>query len=94
LTHARLDGEQLLLRLVSAHPPDGVMLAAAGDEGREQPPVAMLPAGVDGLNGSLEMPQPDTASQRLHRVASTAGVLYLGDAATSFMQGQAAGQDG
>ncbi len=95
LTYERLDSGRLLLRLVSAHPLDGVMLAVADAGGQEQTPVAMSPAGTGGLHWSLEMIDPDAESQRLRLVASTAGVFYFGDVATKFMlEANAGPQDG
>lgn len=94
LTYEELDAERLLLKLLSAHPLDGVMLAVAEDGGEEQTPLAMRPVGIDGLNWSLEMTHPDAETQRLRLVATTAGVYYFGDVATKFMLEEAAGGEG
>ncbi len=94
LTFARLNGGRILLRLASAHPLEGVLIAVADDGGEEQIPVAMRPAGENGLAWSLDMAHPDAETQRLHLVASAAGVHYFGDISTAFTQGDTTGGQG
>lgn len=94
LSFDRLAGGRLLLKLASVHVLDGVMLAVAETDGTEQPPVAMRPEAGDGRSWSLEIDYPANESQRLHLVATTAGVYYFGDVATKFMQSGASGPGG
>ncbi len=75
---------RMLLNLESVHPLDGVLLAMTGNDSDEQTPVEMRATSSDGLNWSLELARPDPETHRLRLVASAAGALYFGDAATSF----------
>jgi len=93
LTYEEPANDRLLLKLASVHVLDGVMLAVANDNDEEQSPVAMRPAGTDGLSWTLEIDRPDAESQRLYLVAAAAGVYYFGDVATKFILTQATGQD-
>jgi len=80
----RLDDARLLLKLESAHPLDGVMLALVENETDEKQPVAMRSMDADGVIWSLEITRPDPERDRLHLVASSNGSLYFGDVATKF----------
>lgn len=93
LTHDQLAGSRSLLKLKSVHPLEGVMLAVAVGDGKEQAPVPMRPTEVDGRSWSLEIDHPDTELNRLRLVASAGGVYYFGDVATKFMQKEAAVKD-
>ena len=84
LTFEWLDSGQMRLNLESEHPLDGVLVASVKGEAEEDPPKDMLPVGPDGLFWALDIPRPDPQQHRLHLVASAAGVLYFGDAATKF----------
>ena len=75
---------RMLLKLKSENPLDGVLLAMAENDIDEDTPVPMQPAGNDGLNWTIELARPDPEIHRLHLVASTGGVFYLGDVATKF----------
>lgn len=80
----RLQGQYILLKMVSEHPLDGVMLAKVVSETDETQPKPMRSEGPDGLNWSMEISNPDPENQRLHLVASSGGTLYVGDAALKF----------
>ena len=84
LTTDQLGGDQVLLKLKSEFPLDGVMLAQQVNEDQESQPKPMRAVGTDGLNWSQEIWNPDPENQRLHLVASSGGSLYVGDAALKF----------
>ena len=86
LSFERLNDGQLLLKLESAHPLDGVMLALVENGTDEKQPVEMLPLGADGLIWSLNIARPELERDRMHLVASSNGTLYFGDAAMKFMR--------
>ena len=86
LSFERLNDGQLLLKLESAHPLDGVMLALVENGTDEKQPVEMRPLGADGLIWSLNIARPDLERDRMHLVASSNGTLYFGDAAMKFMR--------
>ena len=75
---------RMLLKLESAHPLDGVLLAMAKNDTDEDSPVEMQSTGNDGLKWTLELVRPDPEIHRLHLVASSGGAFYLGDVATKF----------
>ncbi len=85
LSFERLNDGQLLLKLESAHPLDGVMLALVENGTDEKQPVEMRPLGADGLIWSLNIARPELERDRMHLVASSNGTLYFGDAAMKFM---------
>ena len=85
LNFERLNGNRFLLKLISAHALDGVLMAQAANEADEKQPEEMRPVGQDGLNWSLEMEDVDPEHHRLHVVASSRGSLYYGDTAMKFM---------
>jgi hypothetical protein len=84
LTFEWLDSGQMRLNLQSEYPLDGVLVASVKGEAGEELPEDMLPVGPDGLTWAIDIPRPDPEQHRLHLVASAAGVLYFGDAATRF----------
>ena len=84
LSFDRLGGDQLLLKLRSEHPLDGVMLAQMVNENEESQPKPMRAEGGDGLNWSQEIWNPDPQKQRLHLVATSNDSFYIGDAALKF----------
>ena len=86
LSFERLNDGQLLLKLESAHPLDGVMLALVENGTDEKQPVEMRPLGADGLIWSLNIARPELERDRMHLVASSNGTLYFGDAAMKFMR--------
>lgn len=79
-----LDGNRLLLKLRSAHPLDGVLLAQMVNEEDETQPKPMRAASPDGFYWDMEIGNPDPENQRLHLVASANDALYFGDAALKF----------
>lgn len=84
LSFDRLEGDRLLLKLKSEHLLDGVLLAQQVNEKDESEPKPMRATGPDGLNWSMEIPNPDPENQRLHIVASSGGAFYVGDVALKF----------
>ncbi len=84
LTYEWLDNGRMLLKLESAHPLDGLLLALVENEASDKQPVDMRPKGNDGLNWSLDIARPDPDRHRLHMVASANQALYFGDAALKF----------
>jgi len=84
LTFDRLGNDRLLLKIRSDHRLDGVMLAQWVNENEESRPKPMRATGGDGLNWSQEIWNPDPQKQRLHLVATSNDVLYIGDAALKF----------
>lgn len=84
LSFDRLGGDQLLLKLRSEHPLDGVMLAQQVSENEESQPKPMRAVSEDGMNWSQEIWNPDPVNQRLHIVATTNDTFYIGDAALKF----------
>ena len=79
-----LDQNRMLLKLVSVHSLDGVLIAMVENEGNEKLPVEMRALGSDGLSWSLELINSDPEHNRLHLVASSGQSLYFGDAAMKF----------
>jgi hypothetical protein len=79
-----LGGDRRLLRVSSAFPLEGVMVAVVAGELEKSAPRAMDPDDGDGLAWSLELPATDPELDRLRLVASADGSLYFGDAATRF----------
>jgi hypothetical protein len=84
LSFERLAGDRLLLKLTSEHTLDGVMMARLVNEDDENPPKPMRSTGPDGLNWAMEIRNPDPQNQRLHLVASSNEVFYIGDVALKF----------
>ena len=84
LTYEMRGTTRMLLNLESEHPLDGVLLAMIENDSDVQLPVEMQATSSDGLNWSLEVARPDPEIHRFRLVASAAGVLYFGDAATKF----------
>ena len=84
LSFERLENDQLLLKLRSASPLEGVVLAMVENEADEEQPVDMRAMGIDGLTWALDIATPDPERHRLHLVASSNQVLYYGDVATKF----------
>lgn len=76
--------DQLLLKLESAFPLDGVMIAVMENEDEDKQPEGMQRDGDDGLHWSLLMTRPDPDRDRLRLVASARQSLYFGDVATKF----------
>ena len=84
LSFERLENDQLLLKLRSANPLEGVVLAMVENEADEGQPVDMRAMGNDGLIWALDIATPDPERHRLHLAASSNQVLYYGDVATKF----------
>jgi len=84
LSFERIGNNRLLLNLKSENPLDGVLLAVVENASDESEPRKMRALGSDGLNWSLDIPQPDPEQDRLHLVASASQSLYFGDVATKF----------
>jgi len=84
LSFDRLGGDRLLLKLRSEHRLDGVMLAQLVNENEQSQPKPMRAISEDGLNWSGEIWNPDPEKQRLHLVATSNDVFYIGDAALKF----------
>lgn len=83
-----LAGGQLLLKLESVFPLEGVMAAVIEREDEEKQPSGMYRMSDDGLSWSMSMPRPDPERDRLLLVASARGSLYFGDAALKFTTGK------
>jgi hypothetical protein len=79
-----LGDDRVVLTLRSVVPLDGVMVALVESTDGDAPPEPMEPLGQDGLAWSLNMPRPEAERHRLRLVASSAGAIYYGDAATHF----------
>jgi len=76
---------RLALVLSSAFPLDGVMVALVdASTGEGDAPTPMQAAGSEGTEWTLEIGQPNPERHRLRLVASAAGTLYFGEAATKF----------
>lgn len=86
-----LEDDRLMLKLRSANPLEGVMIAMVENEADEQQPVDMKAMGDDGLIWALDLPVPDPERHRLHLVASSNQALYYGDVATKFTLKEAVG---
>jgi hypothetical protein len=84
LSFEKRENNQLLLKLHSVNPLDGVMLAMVESEDDPNTPVPMGAMGDDGLIWALDIPIPDPDRHRLHLVASSKGSLYYGDVSTKF----------
>lgn len=89
-----LEDGRMSLTLTSAFPLDGVMIALVESGDEDAPPMAMRPSGDDGLGWSAEISRPEPGHHRLRLVASSAGSLYYGDAATAFTAPTEDGTDG
>ena len=81
---------QLLLKLESAFPLDGVMIAVVENEDEEGQPKGMQKETDDGLTWSLLVVRPNPDRDRLLLVASASQSLYFGDVATKFTHLEAA----
>lgn len=79
-----LGGNRLLLKLRSAYPLEGVLLAQMVNEKDEFQPTPMRAASPDGLYWDMEIENPDPENRRLHLVASANGSMYFGDATLKF----------
>jgi hypothetical protein len=75
---------RLLLKLESANPLEGVLVALVEDKNEKKSPVEMLPADTSRLNWQLEIERPDPQRHRLRLVASANQALYFGDVAMKF----------
>jgi len=84
LTFEALGNDQLLLKLVSENPLNGVKLALVANVTDENQPRDMRATSDDGLNWSLDIERPDPERDRLLLVASSRNTLYFGDVATKF----------
>ena len=80
----RPGNDRLLLKLESAFPLDGIMLAVGTSESEQGQPVPMQRTGDDNRAWSLEIANPDPESHRLYLVAAAGQSLYYGDVATKF----------
>jgi hypothetical protein len=88
LTQQDRAGDRVVFRLESVVPLDGVLLGVAhdGDDGSTTPQ-PMQAEGGDGSVWIAEVAVPDPGADRIRLAASSAGVLYYGDASTAFMGG-------
>ena len=84
LNYEKRENNQLLLKLHSVNPLDGVMLSMVESEDDTNPPVQMGAMGDDGHIWALDISTPDPERHRLHLVASSKGSLYYGDVSTKF----------
>jgi hypothetical protein len=72
------------LKLGSAFPLDGVMVALTPEEGNEDPPRPMVPDNGEGRSWSLALDEFDPETDRLRLAASASESLYFGDVALKF----------
>lgn len=81
-------GDRPVLKLVSAHPLDGVLVALLENGKRENTPREMAPQGGDGLAWSAELEPFDPGLDRLRLAASARDTLYFGDVSLKFATGE------
>jgi hypothetical protein len=86
----RRTNNQLMLKLSSVIPLDGVMLAVVENEDDDTQPVAMRAMGDDGLIWAIDVEASDPENQRLRLVAAANESFYYGDVAMKFTMDKSA----
>jgi len=80
----RLEDNRPVLKLTSAYPLEGVMVALLENGQDEKQPVKMQSSSDEGLTWSLELSEFVPGRDRLRLAASAQQALYFGDVALKF----------
>ena len=80
----RLPDKKPVLKLSSAFPLDGVMVAVQESDADEKPPREMTLADEERMSWSLELEGFDPGTDRLHLAALASESVYFGDVSLMF----------
>ena len=86
MTVAERDAQEIQLRLESAFPLEGVMMAVTRESEGESGPRPMQQGDREGLVWTLRVDVPDPANDRLQLVASANHSYWYGETSTAFTE--------